>query len=315
MNTTATSLTETTTRYAKDTVARLQKSEVFRDYQQAFESLTGLPLTIRPVGDFHGPTEGSKHANAFCVLMAATNKTCAACLQLQEQIEANASRTASTLQCFAGLSESAVPIRAGDHVIGYLQTGQVFLHKPSKGRFKSVMKQLVEWGYDLDFAKLEEAYMASRVMTLPQYQSILRLITIFAEHLSTVSNQLVLMEASSESPVIVKARNYINERKTEDVTLADVAKHVNMSAYYFCKVFRKSTGSTFTDYLARIRSEFVKQLLLNPHKRISEAAFEAGFQSLSQFNRIFRRITGESPTDYRHRIHAPASLGAYSHAA
>ena len=77
-----------------------------------------------------------------------------------------------------------------------------------------------------------------------------------------------------------------------------------MSAFYFCKTFKKSTGLTFTDYLARVRIEKVKNLLLNPHKRISEAAYEAGFQSLSQFNRVFRKIAGEAPTAYRDRIHA-----------
>ena len=47
----------------------------------------------------------------------------------------------------------------------------------------------------------------------------------------------------------------------------------------------------------------MKNLLLNPHKRVSEAAYEAGFQSLSQFNRVFRRIAGEAPSDYRQRLH------------
>jgi AraC-like DNA-binding protein len=80
-----------------------------------------------------------------------------------------------------------------------------------------------------------------------------------------------------------------------------------MSAFYFCKTFKKATGMTFTDYLARVRVEKVKNLLLNPHKRVSEAAYEVGFQSLSQFNRVFRRIAGEAPTTYRDRLHGVAS--------
>jgi len=52
-----------------------------------------------------------------------------------------------------------------------------------------------------------------------------------------------------------------------------------------------------------VRVEIVKQLLLNPHKRVSEAAYEAGFQSLSQFNRVFRRIAGEAPSTYREKLH------------
>ena len=76
-----------------------------------------------------------------------------------------------------------------------------------------------------------------------------------------------------------------------------------MSPSYFCKVFRRETGVALMDYLARERIELVKQQLLNRHTRVSEAAFAAGFQSLSQFNRVFRRIVGEAPSDYRERLH------------
>ena len=67
-------------------------------------------------------------------------------------------------------------------------------------------------------------------------------------------------------------------------------------------MFKQATGLTFTDYVARVRVEKIKNLLLNPHKRISEAAYEAGFQSLSQFNRVFRRVTGLAPTVWRARL-------------
>ena len=72
-----------------------------------------------------------------------------------------------------------------------------------------------------------------------------------------------------------------------------------MSVRYFCKVFKQSIGMTFTDYLNRLRIEKAKNLLANPHKHISEIAFEVGFESLSQFNRSFKRITGETPTRFR----------------
>jgi AraC-like DNA-binding protein len=40
-------------------------------------------------------------------------------------------------------------------------------------------------------------------------------------------------------------------------------------------------------------------MLLNPHARVTEIAYETGFQSLSQFNRSFARFTGQSPTQFR----------------
>ena len=154
---------------------------------------------------------------------------------------------------------------------------------------------------------MEEAYFQTRVLTRLQYDSILRLLAIFAQHLASLSNQLMVQEEKSESPQIARARVFIGEHQDEDLSLSEVARAVNMSAFYFCKMFKQATGLTFTDYLARIRVEKVKNLLLDPHKRVSEAAFAAGFQSLSQFNRVFRKVAGEAPSTYRDRVHRTAA--------
>ena len=55
----------------------------------------------------------------------------------------------------------------------------------------------------------------------------------------------------------------------------------------------------FTDYVARVRLEDAKAELLNSNRRISEIAYDVGFQSLTQFNRVFKRIFGQSPTQFR----------------
>jgi AraC-like DNA-binding protein len=194
-------------------------------------------------------------------------------------------------------------VRVGDDLIAFLQTGQILLHSPTKSDFAKATRELIKFGTEVDLKRLEEAYFQTRVVTRKQYESILRLLTIFAQHLSTLSNQLMVEKAAEEIPAVARARVYIADRFAEELSLNEVAHAVNMSAFYFCKTFKKSTGMTFTDYLARVRVEKVKNLLLNPHKRVSEAAYEAGFQSLSQFNRVFRRIAGESPTTYRVQLH------------
>jgi len=286
-------------------VAQLKSAQIFRDYERAFRETTGLPLAIRPVETFDLPLHGDPKENPFCALMATSNRSCAACLQLQKRVEEEARVEPKTLKCFAGLCDSAVPVRVGDNLIAFLQTGQVLLHKPSQAAFTRATRELVRWGAEVDVKRLEEAFFQTRVVTPRQYESIVRLLTIFAQHLSTLSNQLMVREAAAESPAIVKARAYILAHHAEELSLSEIARVVNMSAFYFCKTFRKATGMTFTSYIARVRVEKVKNLLLNPHKRVSEAAYEAGFQSLSQFNRVFHRIAGESPTSYRARVHGP----------
>lgn len=64
----------------QNTVLHLQRSVIFRDYQSAFETTTGLPLALRSVGSMQPPLHGSKQANPFRPLMAIQNGSCAACL-------------------------------------------------------------------------------------------------------------------------------------------------------------------------------------------------------------------------------------------
>ena len=284
-------------------VEQLKRSQIYCDYEQAFRDTTGLPINLRALDAFDLPHHKDPNENPFCALMAGSNQSCSACLQLQKKVEEEAQLEPKTLKCFAGLCDSSVPIRVGENLIAFLQTGQVLLHQPTKEQFAKTTRQLLKFGTDVDLKKLEEAFFQSRVVTKKQYDSILRLLAIFAQHLSTLSNQLSVKEENAEAPAIVRARVYITDKHADDLSLDEVAKAVNMSAFYFCKMFKKATGMTFTDYLARVRVEKVRNLLLNPHKRISEAAFEAGFQSLSQFNRVFRKIAGEAPTTYRTRLH------------
>jgi YesN/AraC family two-component response regulator len=126
-----------------------------------------------------------------------------------------------------------------------------------------------------------------------------KLLEIFATHLSELSNQIVVQQENAEPPMITKAKQFIRENQEEDLSLGQVAKAVNTSSFYFCKMFKKATGVNFTEYVSRVRIESAKNLLLNQNLRISEIAYQVGFQSLTHFNRVFKKIAGQAPTEYR----------------
>lgn len=294
---------ETSDAAGRNALVQLQRSAVFRDYQQAFETTTGLPLALRATGSFQFPLHGSKHANAFCTLLSGNSKTCGACLNFQQRVEQGAVFGSRTMQCFAGLTESAVPLRVGDRVIGYLQTGQVLLRPPTAARFRLLARQLAGLSPQLNPPRLKEAYFKTRVMTRRQYDAVVKLLEFFAQHLASLSNQILMQGTLGENPAIERAKTYMAAHQNEALSLRRVAEEAHRSPFYFCKIFKQDTGLTFTDYLARLRIRSSKQMLQNPRMRISEAAFATGFQSLSQFNRAYRRIEGESPTIYRGRLH------------
>ena len=283
-------------------VDALVNSKIYKEYERAFSDLTGLPIALQPVETWQLPHHNKRNENPFCALMSQKSRACAMCLQTQEKLCQQAADGAQTVACPAGLSDSAVPVWMSDRLIGFLQIGQVFRKKPTQAQFEKVVKLTKGWGMDTDRETLKKAFFAGKVVSQKEHDSAIKLLTIFSQHLAMVSNQVFIQRENAEPPVIAKARAYIQEHQTEDLSLTQVARAVNMSSFYFCKMFKKIAGINFTDYVARIRIEKSKNLLLNPNLRVSEIAFEVGFQSLTHFNRVFKKILGQSPTTYREQL-------------
>jgi AraC-like DNA-binding protein/ligand-binding sensor protein len=285
-----------------DLIRRIGKSEMFSEYQAAFEDATGLPLALRPIEFWNLPHRNRRNENPFCAMMAQNNRTCAACLEVQQRAVDAANDRPATATCFAGLSDTSVPVKLGERRIGFLQTGQIALKQPTQADFKGISAQIMEWGLKVDLARLEEAYFNSKVLTQRQYAAVIRMLEIFGRQLSAAANRIALQDTEAELPMIRRAKGYIGGHYGDPVGLDEIARTMHVSTFYFCKMFKKATGLTFTDYLGRIRVEKAKNLLLNPHLRVSEIAYTVGFQSLTHFNRVFRKLAGESPTDFREKL-------------
>jgi len=283
-------------------VDKISKSQIFRDYEAAFNQATLLPLAFRPHEIWQPALRGKRNENPFCALMSKTSRSCAACLQVQHELIEGEPGESTSVMCFAGLCDTAIPVSVGNNVVGFLQTGQIALRNPSEVGFSKVSQQLLSWGVKVDLTELQDAYFHSKVLSKPQYTAMVRLLEIFAKHLSVIANQIVVEQENQEPPLIQKARHYIGEHQAESLSLDQMAKALNVSTFYFCKMFKKATGLTFTDYLSRTRIERAKNLLINPNARVSEVAYDCGFVSLTHFNRIFKRIVGKSPTDYRRTV-------------
>jgi len=283
-------------------IETLEHSSLYQGYQRAFTAATGLPLALRPMVTWQLPLHGKTGENPFCAITAEKSRTCAACLQMQDRLGKSATSSPCTMTCGYGLSETAVPIRLGSQTIGYLQTGQVLLNKPTPARFRQAVPEAQRMGVDLDTPRARDAYFATPVMSRQKMESVASLLGVFADHLAIQSNQIAVQQASAEPPVITRAKRFIEEHHREDLSLGQVAASVHTSLFYFCKLFKRHTGVSFTEYVSRLRTEKAKKLLLNPNLRVSEIAYEVGFQSLTHFNRVFKRILHESPSEYRARL-------------
>jgi AraC-like DNA-binding protein/ligand-binding sensor protein len=283
---------------------KLDNSPLFQAYKQAFADATGLPLWLEPAHE-DKPVPGCSPKNInnphpFCESLRTHCGDCRNCAQTHRKVISKAKIETWTLHCFAGVCETAVPVRSGDNLVVWLRTGHVFDRKPTKADFEKVAETLGEEGISKEeIAKLRKSFFAGRVVSKSAYRGAVTLLTAFALQLADLLNRLVIEAANAEPMVVVKARQFVNAHLEERITLDDIAVHVSVSPYYFCKVFKQATGMTLTEYVNRRRIEWAKRKLLNPQARVTEVAYDVGYQSLSQFNRSFLKYVGESPSRFR----------------
>lgn len=286
----------------KQLVEMLLRSRLFRDYENVFTKATGLPLALRPLEYWQLEHHQKTNENRFCALLAEKPVTLAVCLQSHAEIIEHTGDIPRTETCPFGLTETAVPVRLGEKTIGFLRIGQVLRRSAIESDKRRAATKLKDCG--VAFAgTLRKAWEMTPIIPKDKYSAMVRLLTFFAEQLSALINQIVLEQQNAEPPLVQKAREYIEQHKLEPLSLADVARASGASVFHFCKVFKKTTGLKFTDYVARVRLEDAKAQLLNPSRRVSEIAYDVGFQSLTQFNRMFKRIFGQSPTEFRANLH------------
>lgn len=127
--------------------------------------------------------------------------------------------------------------------------------------------------------------------------------TALAAHLlkyySTRKHVLQEYENGLSKYKLKQAIEYINEHLTEEVSLAEISAELGMSQYYFCRLFKQSTGMTPHTYLVQQRVERSKQLLKQAEGTINDIAIECGFANPSHFAKCFRQYTGISPKQFR----------------
>lgn len=282
--------------------AQLVASPAVREQQAAFACATGLALTLLPASALT-PLSNGKRDPIFCVKGCMGEHSGPVCQKVLLQAEALAARnrTSITYRCPAGLTRIFVPVMVGGQHIGSLMAGPFSLTQAREATFRRLVNKLKKKGITGQENQLGETWRQTPVLSNKRSQAVATLVNMFAGYLAECSNRLMLQRADRPSPLMQKIEAFLAEQQADSVTLTDVAKQVNLSPCHFCKVFKKQTGLTFSEYRTRQRVERAKQLILGGQHRVSEAAFEAGFNSIPYFNRAFRRYVGYPPTEFRER--------------
>jgi len=101
------------------------------------------------------------------------------------------------------------------------------------------------------------------------------------------------------SSLILKAREYIDKNFSNEITLEDVAKEVNISPHYFSRLYKEETGENFIEYLTSVRINKAKELIETGGYSIKEICYMTGYGDPNYFSRIFKKVMGVTPSEYK----------------
>lgn len=98
---------------------------------------------------------------------------------------------------------------------------------------------------------------------------------------------------------MIEVARYIDKFYSENLTVQNLAKGCNLSVYYFIRAFQQVHGCTPHQYLASVRFDSAKHLLLTSNLSVEKIGEIVGFSSGSNFARAFKKEFGYSPTEFR----------------
>ena len=139
------------------------------------------------------------------------------------------------------------------------------------------------------FGKDSKLYAASAATFLAVH-----LLKNYAVHKSNIEKY-----SGGLSPLQLKqAIDYIAAHLAEEINLGTLSSHLGLSRYYFCRLFKHSTGFSPYQYVIRCRVERAKELLKRGGLTLGEVALACGFSHQSHLYRHFKRVTGVTPKSF-----------------
>lgn len=281
-------------------LAKLESSQTFAELQADFEAIAGFRLRL--VGPSRITVELASPCinHDLCDRIKKVPRGLTHCQQfVSELVLQTKSEDLSCNRCDAGLTSFCVPLRHNGETIGYFLAGGYrtgAFDATNRNRMRHLLTRMKI--PDLSAAMMEFEKIDPEI-SKAKHNALQRWLKLAAEKLV---RSLDVREEMADRPMptfIIKICSHIERKYQNPPTLREAAELCNLSEGYFCRAFHKFTGLRFVEYIHAVRIEHVCDLLQHREMSITDAAFEVGFHSLSQFNRVFLKSKGMSPRRWR----------------
>jgi AraC-like DNA-binding protein len=255
------------------------------------------------------PYENTIHSCEFCEYAKTTTRGLNFCLKCKELSlkRALSEKTLFIGRCYLGITEIIKPVFYNNKPICVIYIGNITLQQHNTDILKRIDKLSSLTGVKSDpLYKAVATTEAIDASILSEYTEIAEIIesSILQSITSDIKlhkkNQTTLPSyRSTNNWVIELIQNYILSYYNKDLQLSQLAKLYFLNPQYLCRLFKKETGTNFSDYLNTVRIDKAKQLLIMTDYNIMDISIEVGYKNTTYFSRLFKRYTGVTPKDYR----------------
>ena len=130
-----------------------------------------------------------------------------------------------------------------------------------------------------------------------KYEDVGEMLRDIQQNLLKITGQASPESVSNES--LRQILEYVNNNFTADISFQNIAEEYTINSSYLSQLFKKELGTTFTDYLTRLRIQYAKELLTTTTMRINEIPEKIGYRYDYNFAKLFKARTGLTPKEYR----------------
>ena len=121
----------------------------------------------------------------------------------------------------------------------------------------------------------------------------------FLDKLTDATYHFVVKKEKSPDTIVSSAKEYIQQNYSRDISLDDVSRSVDVSPYYFSRLFKEDTGVNFIEYLTSLRVEHAKSMLSDSSLSMKDICNAVGYSDPNYFSRMFKKNTGYTPTEFK----------------
>lgn len=142
--------------------------------------------------------------------------------------------------------------------------------------------------------------IVSEINTCHQIAGLQSEMELFIEKLLEYRDKNDIM---SQHAIVQRAIEYLEAHYQEDISLADLASNLHVSASYLSKLMKSGTQKNFSEIVVDIRIQKAQELIESKQYKIYEIADLVGFRNNSYFTHVFKKRVGMTPKEYKVMLH------------